>query len=243
MTGTTDICRTTCLGLGLVMALAITIGLSGGMPVLLALVLGLLIAGAATSLLLRMVCGSAAAGEGPVATLRSQVAEAMHTPVGEPAPGQTRSKAAKASAAAELPEKVTARDTKKAPKPAAKKGAAKAASKAGKKAVAGKDGAKKKKTPAKGDDLKRIKGLGPRFEKALHEAGITGFAQLAAMSPADFEALEAVRPGLAARAEGGDWTGQAKVLAVETAGSGGAKPASGKSVSRKAAAGKAGAGE
>ena len=39
------------------------------------------------------------------------------------------------------------------------------------------------KKSAKGDDLKKIEGIGPKIEQLLHEAGITTFAQLAETSP------------------------------------------------------------
>ncbi|MBC7145000.1 MAG: 50S ribosomal protein L21 [Thioclava marina] len=52
------------------------------------------------------------------------------------------------------------------------------------------------------DDLKVINGLGPAAEKKLNEAGITTFAQLAAVDPETFEATK-VKP---------DWVEQAKEL-------------------------------
>ncbi|TNE87205.1 MAG: 50S ribosomal protein L21, partial [Rhodobacteraceae bacterium] len=56
---------------------------------------------------------------------------------------------------------------------------------------------------AEADDLKVINGLGPAAEKKLNEAGITTFAQLAAVDPETFEATK-VKP---------DWVEQAKELA------------------------------
>ncbi|MBN2741982.1 MAG: 50S ribosomal protein L21, partial [Rhodobacteraceae bacterium] len=53
------------------------------------------------------------------------------------------------------------------------------------------------------DDLKVITGLGPAAEKKLNEAGVTTFAQLAAIDP---EAFEAVRVKA-------DWVAQAQDLA------------------------------
>lgn len=40
-----------------------------------------------------------------------------------------------------------------------------------------------------GDDLKRIEGIGPKIARALHAAGITTFAQLAALEPAQISAI------------------------------------------------------
>ncbi len=39
------------------------------------------------------------------------------------------------------------------------------------------------------DDLKVIKGIGPEIERRLHEAGITTFAQLGELTPADLERI------------------------------------------------------
>jgi predicted flap endonuclease-1-like 5' DNA nuclease len=64
------------------------------------------------------------------------------------------------------------------------------------------------------DDLKRIRGIGRGLEKKLHAAGITGFAQLAALAPAELANL-AVRLGLAAsRPQRDRWAGQAAALAA-----------------------------
>ena len=78
--------------------------------------------------------------------------------------------------------------------PAAKKAAPKAAAKAAPKAEA---------AVAEADDLKVINGLGPAAEKKLNEAGISTFAQLAALDPETFEAVKVKE----------DWVAQAKDLA------------------------------
>jgi predicted flap endonuclease-1-like 5' DNA nuclease len=62
------------------------------------------------------------------------------------------------------------------------------------------------------DDLKRIRGIGRGLEKKLHGEGVTGFAQLAAMSPAELANL-AVRVGVAAsRPQRDRWAEQAREL-------------------------------
>lgn len=43
--------------------------------------------------------------------------------------------------------------------------------------------------PRHPDNLKRIKGVGPKIEKLLNENGITTFAQLAAMKPSEIQVL------------------------------------------------------
>ena len=49
--------------------------------------------------------------------------------------------------------------------------------------------AKKAKAAAKGDDLKKIEGIGPKISKVLIEAGITTFAQLAASSVEELDKI------------------------------------------------------
>jgi large subunit ribosomal protein L21 len=56
---------------------------------------------------------------------------------------------------------------------------------------------------ASGDDLTQITGVGPAAAKKLNEAGITTFAELAAVDPETFEAAK-VKP---------EWVEQAKTLA------------------------------
>ncbi|MBR9762952.1 MAG: 50S ribosomal protein L21 [Rhodobacteraceae bacterium] len=80
-----------------------------------------------------------------------------------------------------------------------------AAPKADKKAAAPKAAA------AEGsDDLKKLTGVGPALEKKLIAAGITSFAQIAAWSEADVEALDDAFKG---KAQSNNWVGEAKELA------------------------------
>lgn len=62
------------------------------------------------------------------------------------------------------------------------------------------------------DDLTQIRGLGPAMAKKLNEAGITRFAQIAAMKKAELEALDA-QIGARGRVLKGAWAKQAKTLA------------------------------
>ena len=95
-----------------------------------------------------------------------------------------------------------------APKPAASSnnGAAKQASEGIKpKALAApRDG-----TP---DDLKRIKGVGPKLEAALHRAGIFHFDQVAAWTQAEIAWAEDNVEGASGRVARDDWVGQARAL-------------------------------
>src|SRR5207248_2971360 len=63
------------------------------------------------------------------------------------------------------------------------------------------------------DDLKRIKGIGPAFERELRKHGVRSFAQIAAWTEAD---VDAIAPKIKARAERirrDNWVGKAAELA------------------------------
>ena len=64
------------------------------------------------------------------------------------------------------------------------------------------------------DDLKKIKGVGPAFEKKLHEAGIFHFWQIAALSDDQVSSLEE-ELAFQGRMERDDWKGQAEELMSE----------------------------
>ncbi|QPC98020.1 MULTISPECIES: hypothetical protein [Qipengyuania] len=67
--------------------------------------------------------------------------------------------------------------------------------------------------PSTGDDLTRIKGLGPKLATTLGEMGITGFAQIAAWDDAEIERVDAQLGRFQGRIRRDDWVGQAKLLA------------------------------
>jgi predicted flap endonuclease-1-like 5' DNA nuclease len=70
---------------------------------------------------------------------------------------------------------------------------------------------------ARTDDLKLINGIGPAVEKRLNGVGVSAFAQLAALSPADIASAVANIAGLTAeRIIKQDWIGQARRLAEES---------------------------
>ena len=87
-----------------------------------------------------------------------------------------------------------------AEKPAKKAAAPKAAAKPAAKAAAG------------GDDLSKISGVGPVIVKKLHGEGITTFAQIAAWTDADVEAIEE-KLSFKGRVGREDWIAQAIELA------------------------------
>jgi len=59
------------------------------------------------------------------------------------------------------------------------------------------------------DDLKLISGIGPTLEKKLTACGVVSFRDLATLSDADIERIEAVIK-FAGRIRREDWIGQAK---------------------------------
>jgi predicted flap endonuclease-1-like 5' DNA nuclease len=63
------------------------------------------------------------------------------------------------------------------------------------------------------DDLTAIGGIGPALAKKLNAAGISSYAQLAALSDADIERLEKNVIKYSGRIKRDDWVGQAKALA------------------------------
>lgn len=65
-----------------------------------------------------------------------------------------------------------------------------------------------------GDNLKKLTGVGPALEKKLNGAGITTFAQIAALTEADIAKLEE-ELSLAGRFAKDGWVEQAKELAKE----------------------------
>ncbi|HEX6766634.1 MAG TPA: hypothetical protein VF103_14170, partial [Polyangiaceae bacterium] len=64
-----------------------------------------------------------------------------------------------------------------------------------------------------GDDLKSIKGIGPKFEKLLRGAGIVTLAQIAGWSESDIDEMAKKLGVKAERIRKDDWVGNAKRLA------------------------------
>jgi ribosomal protein L27 len=71
----------------------------------------------------------------------------------------------------------------------------------------------KKARSADGDDLKLIEGIGPKVEKALNDAGVTTFAQLATMSPDDIVRIVKVEAGVRIVGDATTWPRQAQMAA------------------------------
>ncbi len=65
----------------------------------------------------------------------------------------------------------------------------------------------------KGDDLKKIKGVGPKLEKELNAAGVYHFDQIAAWSKAEVEWADQNLVSFKGRVSRDNWVDQAKELA------------------------------
>jgi predicted flap endonuclease-1-like 5' DNA nuclease len=70
-----------------------------------------------------------------------------------------------------------------------------------------------------GDDLTRIKGLGPKLAEQLNGLGVTRFAQIAAWDEAEIDRIDAQLGRFQGRIRRDDWQAQARLLAEgDTAG-------------------------
>jgi predicted flap endonuclease-1-like 5' DNA nuclease len=70
-----------------------------------------------------------------------------------------------------------------------------------------------------GDDLTRIKGLGPKLGEQLRALGVTSFAQIAAWDDAEIDRIDARLGRFQGRIRRDDWPAQARLLgAGDTAG-------------------------
>lgn len=65
---------------------------------------------------------------------------------------------------------------------------------------------------AAGDDLRKIKGLGPKMLTLLHALGITRFEQIAAWTEADLDELDGKLGAFAGRPRRDSWVEQARLL-------------------------------
>ena len=73
--------------------------------------------------------------------------------------------------------------------------------------------------PSAGDDLTRIKGLGPKLSALLASLGVTRFEQIAGWSDADLARIDAQLGSFAGRPQRDQWIEQARLLAAgDTAG-------------------------
>ncbi len=66
---------------------------------------------------------------------------------------------------------------------------------------------------ASGDDLTRIKGLGPKLAATLRDLGVATFAQIAAWDEAEIDRIDSQLGRFQGRIRRDDWVGQAQLLA------------------------------
>ncbi|MEY8019418.1 NrfD/PsrC family molybdoenzyme membrane anchor subunit [Muriicola sp. SD30] len=64
----------------------------------------------------------------------------------------------------------------------------------------------------KADDLKKVKGIGPKMEQTLNQIGIYTFAQVSRMTNVEYDMLDEITGAFPGRAQRDDWAGQAKKL-------------------------------
>jgi len=62
------------------------------------------------------------------------------------------------------------------------------------------------------DDLKKVKGIGPKMEETLNQIGIFTFAQVSKMTKNEYDLLDSITGSFQGRAERDDWAGQANKL-------------------------------
>lgn len=65
---------------------------------------------------------------------------------------------------------------------------------------------------ARGDDLTRIRGVGPKLQAMLHGLGVYTFAQMAAWSDEDIDKVDANLTAFKGRVKRDDWRAQARTL-------------------------------
>ncbi len=109
-----------------------------------------------------------------------------------------------------------AREPQEKPAPAKKPETARqpeSAEKSEAKAEAGPPPALKAPRGGKADDLKQIRGVGPKLEKMLNEMGIWHFDQIASWGPGEVAWMDANLKGFRGRVSRDDWVGQARALA------------------------------
>jgi len=68
--------------------------------------------------------------------------------------------------------------------------------------------------PAGADDLKKIKGVGPKLEKLLNALGVSAYVQIAAWDDAEIDRIDAQLGTFEGRIRRDDWPEQARLLAA-----------------------------
>ncbi|WP_299725143.1 endonuclease [uncultured Tateyamaria sp.] len=209
---------------------AVLLGLLGGWTFVQAVFAGLVIAAVAGALLSWIMCrplpalNEAKVGQAtPASAAKPEVAEkaAAPAPSAAAAKADTAAKSDAASVKAPAP-KAKPAEKKPAAKPAAeKKPAAKPKAKADPKPVTNPEpvsGGSKPETLSAAreggpDNLKQIKGVGPKLEALLHSMGFYHFDQIAGWGPNEIAWVDENLEGFKGRVSRDEWVSQAKTLA------------------------------
>lgn len=222
------VCQIVCWALSAVAGIAVIVGTSGSVGIIGALMAGIAVAIFLGLVFTRLVCTDEAPVAGAVAG--GAIGKLMGTePAGAGTPAQasgtTAPKAEAAASAAPKPKPEAAKPAPvakaaaSAPQPAAP--APEAAPEPGDDKDGG-DSADIGTKPAalsapkggKADNLKEIKGVGPKLESLLHEMGFYHFDQIASWGKDELAWMDANLKGFKGRASRDNWVEQAKVLAA-----------------------------
>lgn len=218
-TGNSKTCMTICWVLSVVVGLVIVIATLGTLGVVFALILGLACMFGSRILLIKLICGAddqsseavADANDAPSAPAPAP-APKPPAPVAEPAPGPVaeapepqETPSADVVTSTQLPgqtELATRKGTwRYEPEPTHEQ----AASTAPARLEAARD--------SQADDLKLIKGVGPKLETLLHRMGYFHFDQIAGWTAPDVAWMDDNLEGFKGRVTRDDWVDQAKILA------------------------------
>ena len=143
---------------------------------------------------------------------RASTARAKSLSASQPALAAEKKAETKPVHAAPARAKVASKPTTRAPEKPVPKASVKPTAKTSGKAVPKVSDKPSPKSPEKQDDLTAIDGIGPALAKKLNGAGISSYAQLAALSDDDIKRLEKDIIRFSGRIKRDDWVGQAKAL-------------------------------
>ena len=72
-------------------------------------------------------------------------------------------------------------------------------------------------SPSQRDDLKAIKGIGPKLEKMLNDLGIYSYEQVSRLTNKEYELIDEILGSLPGRGQRDRWAEQAQELMAATA--------------------------
>lgn len=210
-TETSNTCRKICWALSALAGLVVFLVSMGSMSVVLALVIGVAVAVLGGILLRRVFCAAAGGVETPSSASQDEPRKDAPVPQAPsaaepvaPAP-QAAPPAASPVAAPLVKSSQLAGETELSARKGTWTYGAAPASGPARMASARDTGA---------DDLKLIKGVGPKLESALNAMGFFHFDQIAGWSQADVDWMDDNLEGFKGRVSRDDWVAQAKILAA-----------------------------